>query len=283
VIKGATDNAAYLMNKAFTSGSWNVVDLDLPNSGGDPDLSNVTLFGTAPLAPVPVPAAGFLLIGALGGLVSRGAWKQSVLAAARKKAAGETLDVAETQLLKKAAALGGATAAATANSLQMGASDIYGELREQGAGADDFAAVVEFKAGCDNGKVDGLVVRTHASAAGYIAGVRLKGASDNIEIKNCNMNMVGAGLVAGINADTTLSTNVLIHDNVLVMDAEPGIEVITNTTGVAWNNFIAADLASLAAAIVGAGGGHLLYLFNNQNCEVPTETGGVIGTASVDD
>jgi hypothetical protein len=70
VIKGATDNAAYLMNKAFTSGSWNVVDLDLPNSGGDPDLSNVTLFGTAPLAPVPVPAAGFLLIGALGGLAA---------------------------------------------------------------------------------------------------------------------------------------------------------------------------------------------------------------------
>jgi hypothetical protein len=86
-------------------------------------------------------------LGALGGLVSRGAWKQSVLAAARKKAAGETLDVAETQLLKKAAALGGATAAATANSLQMGASDIYGELREQGADADDFGARLTALAG----------------------------------------------------------------------------------------------------------------------------------------
>jgi hypothetical protein len=91
------------------------------------------------------PVGGAL--GALGGLVAKGAWKQSVLAAARKKAAGEALDVAETQLLKKAAALGGATAVATANSLQMGASDIYGELREQGASADDFGARLTALAG----------------------------------------------------------------------------------------------------------------------------------------
>lgn len=65
-IKGATDNAVYLMDKAFTSGTWNVLALD--NPGGHPDMSNIRLFGTAPLAPVPVPAAGFLLLGALGGL-----------------------------------------------------------------------------------------------------------------------------------------------------------------------------------------------------------------------
>jgi hypothetical protein len=86
-------------------------------------------------------------LGALGGLVAKGAWKQSVLAAARKKAAGETLDKGATKLLEKAAALGGATAVATANSLQMGASDIYGELREQGAGADDFGARLTALAG----------------------------------------------------------------------------------------------------------------------------------------
>lgn len=154
---------------------------------------------------------------------------------------------------------------------------------EDGAGVDDFAAVVEFKAGCDGGKVDGLKIRTHASAAGYIAGVRLKGASDNIEICNCDMQMMGAALVAGINADTTLSTNLRIHHNVLQMDAEPGIEVITNTTGIAAHNLIATDLASIAASIAGAGGGHRLYLFENYYCEVPTETGVVIGTASADD
>jgi len=150
---------------------------------------------------------------------------------------------------------------------------------EDGAGVDDFAAVVEFKAGCNNGVVDGLKVRQHASGAGYIAGVRLKGASDNIEIRNCDINITGAGVVAPINGDTTLSTNVRIHDNILQSDAEPGIEMLTGTTGIIYRNYIASDLATLAAAIDCDGA----YLFENLNCEVVTETGGVIGTASVDD
>ena len=154
---------------------------------------------------------------------------------------------------------------------------------EDGAGVDDFAAVVEFKAGCTRGIVRRLKVRQHASAAGYIAGVRLKGASDDILIEDCNFVMSGAGLVAPINADTTLSTNLSIKRCVMVTDSEPGIEVITLTTGVVEDVRICSDLATLAAAIAGNGGAHSLYLFNCQNCEVPTESGGVIGTASVDD
>ena len=150
---------------------------------------------------------------------------------------------------------------------------------EDGAGADDFAAVVEFKAGCNNGVVDGLKVRQHASAAGYIAGVRLKGASDNIEIKNCDINITGAGVVAPINGDTTLSTNVRIHDNILQSDAEPGIELLTGTTGIIYRNYIASNLGTLAASIDSDG----TYMFENLNCEVVTETGGVVGTASVND
>ncbi len=74
VIKGATDNAVYLMDKNATSGSWNVLDL-LNNGGNHPDLSNVRLFGTTALvpatpAPIPLPAAGLLLVGALGGLAA---------------------------------------------------------------------------------------------------------------------------------------------------------------------------------------------------------------------
>lgn len=157
--------------------------------------------------------------------------------------------------------------------------NIFALPGEDGAGVDDFAATIEFKAGCSRSKVDGLKIRHHASAAGYIAGVRLKGASDDIEICNCDIYLLGAGAVAPINGDTTLSTNVRIHDNLLVSDAEPGIELLTGTTGVAYRNYIASDLGSLAAAIVG----DTLYLFENLNCEVVTETGGVIGTASVDD
>lgn len=157
--------------------------------------------------------------------------------------------------------------------------DIESRPGEDGAGVDDFAAIIEFKAGCDRGKVDRLKVRHHASAAGYIAAVRLKGASDDIEICNCDIVLTGTGVVAPINGDTTLSTNVRVHHNLLVSDAEPGIELLTGTTGVAWNNYIATDLATKAASIVA----DTFYLFENYYCEVVTETGGIIGTASADD
>jgi hypothetical protein len=150
---------------------------------------------------------------------------------------------------------------------------------EDGAGVDDFAAVVEFKAGCDRGKVKNLKVRQHASGVGYIAGVRLKGASDDIEICGCDIAIIGAGVVAPLNGDTTLSTNLRIHDNILLTDAEPGIEMLTGTTGVIYDNYISTDLATKAASIVC----DTAYLFENYYCEVVTETGGIIGTASADD
>lgn len=157
--------------------------------------------------------------------------------------------------------------------------DIEARPGEDGAGVDDFAAVIEFKAGCDRGLVDGLKVRQHASAVGYIAGVRFKGASDDMEVKNCDIAITGTGVVAPINGDTTLSTNLRIHHNILVSDAEPGIEMLTGTTGVIYDNYIATDLATKAAAIVC----DQAYLFENYYCEVVTETGGIIGTASADD
>lgn len=154
---------------------------------------------------------------------------------------------------------------------------------EDAGGVDDFAVTVDIKAGCSRTKVRRLKIRQHASGAGYIAGVKLTGASNDVTIQDCDMVMSGAALVAPINADTTLSTNLLIQRCLLSTDAEPGIEVITLTTGVVTDCRISSDLATLAAAIAGAGGAHSLYLYDNQNCEVPTERGGYIGTASVDD
>lgn len=69
VLKGSTDNAAYWMDTAFTSGSWNVTDLFNPGEN-NPDLSNIRLFGTAVLAPIPLPAAGWLMLAGLGGLAA---------------------------------------------------------------------------------------------------------------------------------------------------------------------------------------------------------------------
>jgi hypothetical protein len=77
---------------------------------------------------------------ALAATIGKTAWKESVKAALKKKAAGEALDVAENQLLRKAAGVGMATAATFGQSLATGAADIYGELRDQGADADDVSA-----------------------------------------------------------------------------------------------------------------------------------------------
>lgn len=85
-------------------------------------------------------AAGGPLTGAgaaLAGLAGKAAFKQSVLAALKKQAAGQALDAAETKLLREAAGLTGATILSVGQNYATGAADIYGEFREQGAGADD--------------------------------------------------------------------------------------------------------------------------------------------------
>jgi hypothetical protein len=81
----------------------------------------------------PLAGAG----GALAGLMGKSAFKESVKAAARKKATGEALTAAENKLLREAAGIAGAVTASYAQNLATGAADIYGELREQGATAED--------------------------------------------------------------------------------------------------------------------------------------------------
>jgi len=81
----------------------------------------------------PLGAAG----GALAGLAGKTAFKQSVISALKKRAAGEALDATETKLLKEAAGIAGATILSVGQNYATGAADIYGEFREQGSGADD--------------------------------------------------------------------------------------------------------------------------------------------------
>ena len=59
-LKAGPNSFVYLLDNDFTSGTWSTVDLD--NKG----LSNITLFGTT--TPIPLPAAGWLLLGGLGAL-----------------------------------------------------------------------------------------------------------------------------------------------------------------------------------------------------------------------
>ena len=150
---------------------------------------------------------------------------------------------------------------------------------EDAGGVDDFALTVDIKAGCSRTKVRGLKVRQHASGAGYIAGVRLTDASDDVLIEDCDIHILGAGVKAPIEGITTLSTNVRIHRCVLETDAEPGIELLTGTLGIITDCRIFTDLATMNAAIVADG----CASFNNRYVEVAPESGGVIGTASIDD
>jgi hypothetical protein len=83
------------------------------------------LAGTA--AGGPLAGAG----GAMAGLMGKAAFKEAVIAAAKKKAAGEAINAAENKLLREAAGLAGAVAATYGQNLATGAADIYGELREQ--------------------------------------------------------------------------------------------------------------------------------------------------------
>lgn len=84
---------------------------------------------------------------AFSSLFGKAAWKESVKAALAKQVKGEALNIAEKKLLREAAGIAGAVAASYGQNLATGAADIYGELREQGANADDVNARLTALAG----------------------------------------------------------------------------------------------------------------------------------------
>jgi len=77
--------------------------------------------------------------GALAALAGKAEAKQAILAAAKKYAAGQATKE-ELKILSNAAGVLGAATASLAQNYATGAADIYGEKREQGAGADDMRA-----------------------------------------------------------------------------------------------------------------------------------------------
>jgi len=149
---------------------------------------------------------------------------------------------------------------------------------EAGDGTDEFVLSIDVKAGGHHTQIRGCKFSTHASCDGATHAIKLTGASNHVVIDDCDIR--GQYTTAGIGGDTTLSSDLLIRGNLIQpKDTEPGIEMLTGTAGVIANNYIATDLATKAAAIVC----DAAYLFENYYCEVVTETGGLIGTASADD
>lgn len=72
VLKGGPSYSAYLIDlTAGTMGTWDTLGIVKGSGGAGPGLSHMSLYvATGPTAPVPLPAAGGLLLAGLGGLIA---------------------------------------------------------------------------------------------------------------------------------------------------------------------------------------------------------------------
>jgi pectin methylesterase-like acyl-CoA thioesterase len=142
---------------------------------------------------------------------------------------------------------------------------------------DEFTIAIEILAGCNDGLIDRCYFNAGAQAA--VHAIKLTGASDNVIIRNCRF--IGNHSTAMIGGTTTLSTNLLIENNLFYQGAtEPAIELLTNTTGVIRDNDIKTNLDTMVASIVA----DACFLFRNYyNEDVNPGTGAVIGTPSAND
>ena len=157
--------------------------------------------------------------------------------------------------------------------------DIEALPGEAGDGTDEFVDFILVKAGCTRTTIDGLKYSHHASCGGAQTAISFVGASDRCRVANFWIEGSGAGWVAGIEGITTLSTRILIENGTIVCDAEPGIELLTGTTGVIKNVDIFSNLATIDAATVADGCAH----FDVKYCEVGNEAGTLVKTESIDD
>jgi hypothetical protein len=67
VVKAATNWALYALDDAL-SGAWSTAGLMTPNGKNQAGVSHISFYNSAAPAPVPLPAAGWLLVAGLGGL-----------------------------------------------------------------------------------------------------------------------------------------------------------------------------------------------------------------------
>ena len=118
---------------------------------------------------------------------------------------------------------------------------------------------------------------------GAVAAISFTKDTDGTTVRN-NVAM-GDYSTAVINGITTLSTKLLIEKNLLVngdaanVGTEPGIELVTGSSGVIRDNDIVCNVNTLALAIVADG----VMMYRNYSTETVAETGAVIGTAHAND
>jgi len=148
-------------------------------------------------------------------------------------------------------------------------------------GTDEYTIGVQINAGCDRAVILNNVFDMGIAATAVT--VKLTGASDRVQI--VGNEFYGDASTAHINGITTLSTRVLIQDNLIAngvggdLNSEPGIELLTGTTGYIEKNRVYCNLATKIAAIVA----DTCLLHENYYNEDIQQTTGLIGTASADD
>ena len=150
---------------------------------------------------------------------------------------------------------------------------------EAGDGTDEFVDFIVVNSTCTRTWIDGLLYSHHASADGAQTAISVVGASDRVRVSNFWIEGSGTAWVAGIQGITTLSTRMLIEKGYITCDAEPGIELLTGTTGIIKDVTIFSDLATIDAATVADGMAH----DNVKYIEVGNEADTQVKTPSVDD
>ncbi len=117
---------------------------------------------------------------------------------------------------------------------------------------DEFNATIYFENDNTGAVIEGNVI--DMGIAGAVAGVHADADTDRLTIRN---NVIrGDYSTANIVGDTTLSTNILIENNLLEngiggnLNAQPVIELLTATTGTIRNNEMVCNVASPNDAVV---------------------------------
>ena len=117
---------------------------------------------------------------------------------------------------------------------------------------DEFLISVNIGVGCTGTTIEGCDM--DMGLGGAAAGIKLVGASDKVVVRGSKFQ--GDYSLAILSGITTLSTNVLIEDNLLLQGTTGGLNAVavivllTGTTGIIRNNDIVCDVATFALQTV---------------------------------
>lgn len=133
-----------------------------------------------------------------------------------------------------------------------GFSIINVELGVDNAGTDEFVAAIDVENGSTGSLIEGCLIDQALGNA--VAGIRLSADTDQLTIRNNTIR--GDYSTANITGLSTLSTDILVENNYLMngesgnLNAQPCIQLLTNTTGMLIDNHCFCNVVTGADSIV---------------------------------